>query len=89
MSDLISRQDAIKTIKNAYNPKNNWVNRDGIIRRINQIPSANRHNGKWEHEDGVYGIAFCPFCEFELRMNDTNFCPNCGCRMNGGSNVNE
>ena len=63
-----------------------WCEIHGIyyaIDLIEALPSADRPKGEWEHEDGVYGIAFCSNCEFELRMNDTNFCPNCGADMRG------
>ena len=83
MDDLISRQDAIDTV-GRIERKGDW--RSEAIIGLKLLPSADRPKGEWEHEDGVYGLAFCSNCEFELRMNDTNFCPNCGADMRGADN---
>jgi len=32
---------------------------------------------------GCYGVAYCSECNYELRVNNTNFCPNCGADMRG------
>ena len=42
---------------------------------------SSRKFGEWEHEEGVYGVAFCSNCDYELHTNDTNYCPNCGSIM--------
>lgn len=40
--------------------------------------------GRWITKPHVYGVAFCSECGFELKTNDTNFCPNCGTDMREG-----
>lgn len=39
--------------------------------------------GEWLHKDGIYGVVFCSECDYELHINNTNFCPNCGADMRG------
>ncbi len=53
---------------------------------INETPTADvRENvhGEWIHKDGIYGVVFCSKCDYELRINNTNFCPKCGADMRG------
>lgn len=38
-------------------------------------------HAKWEHKDGIYGVVYCSNCGFELKYNNTNFCPDCGAKM--------
>lgn len=40
-----------------------------------------RKTGKWIAKDGVYGVTYCSECDYEMRLNDTNYCPNCGAKM--------
>ena len=40
--------------------------------------------GHWVTKPHVFGIAYCSECDFELRINNTNFCPNCGADMQEG-----
>ena len=44
--------------------------------------------GHWVSKDGVYGVAYCSECDYELHSNDTNFCPNCGADMRGEQDGN-
>ena len=81
MSDLIERQAAIDLINDI-----DLINftAKGIIRgRLRKLPSAQpeRKRGKWIHKPNVYGVAYCSECDFELHINNTNFCPNCGAKM--------
>ena len=49
---------------------------------IFKIPAADvvpvRH-GKWLHRKN--GVAYCSECEVDTVEDETNYCPNCGCRM--------
>ena len=46
------------------------------------VPSVSAERvGVWEHKDGVFGAVYCSMCGYELKENDTNYCPNCGARM--------
>lgn len=52
--------------------------------KFDEEPSADvRENvhGEWIHKDGIYGVTFCSKCDFELHINNSNFCPNCGADM--------
>lgn len=40
-----------------------------------------RPKGHWIEKPHVYGVAFCSECDFELRIDSTNYCPNCGADM--------
>ncbi len=37
--------------------------------------------GKWIYKQGIFGAAYCSKCDFELKIDNTKYCPNCGCRM--------
>jgi len=37
--------------------------------------------GHWISRPHIYGVAFCSECGFELKINNTNYCPNCGAEM--------
>lgn len=40
-----------------------------------------RPKGEWITKHHVHGVTYCSECDFELKIDDTNFCPNCGARM--------
>ena len=87
MGDLISRQAVIDALGDAH-----FKNYGNAIMVIQSLPSAEpvRH-GKWvEHVDDRWGAShyFCSECgEKPLKEERTNrrclsnFCPNCGARM--------
>ena len=98
MNDLISRQAAIKYLMTNMN----WYDEDGyesdddykrecITELINGVPSAQpeRIRGRWIEKPHVHGVAYCSLCDYELHTNDTNFCPNCGAKMEVGENGND
>jgi rubrerythrin len=37
--------------------------------------------GYWLRRPHVYGVTYCSVCDFELKIDNTNFCPNCGADM--------
>lgn len=37
--------------------------------------------GKWIHKPHIHGVVYCSECDYELRVDDTNYCPNCGAKM--------
>lgn len=53
-----------------------------------------RH-GRWKHErlpstsGGSYAVVRCSVCEHQYPMNETNYCPNCGARMDKEADENE
>ena len=62
---------------------------DGVdaidIKDVDAIPAADvapvRH-GKWLHRKN--GVAYCSECEVDTVEDETNYCPNCGAKMDGG-----
>jgi hypothetical protein len=40
--------------------------------------------GHWVTKPHVFGVGYCSECDFELRIDNTNFCPNCGADMREG-----
>ena len=51
-----------------------------IKRRLDN-PSSAQKQGRWIQKDNIYGVAYCSECDYELHTDDTNYCPNCGARM--------
>lgn len=51
------------------------------LRSMPTIDAEPVRHGKWIHPYLGWGNAYCSECEFELRINDTPYCPNCGARM--------
>ena len=62
------------------------------VKILNQFPVADvapvRH-GKWiEKEKYTFGVMYdCSICDNRILDNGHpwNYCPNCGCRMDGGA----
>ena len=54
-----------------------------ITEFIEDIPSVTPKikTGHWITKPHIYGVTFCSKCGFELKINDTKFCPNCGAKM--------
>ena len=42
-----------------------------------------RRRGCWIHKEGAVGVAYCSECKYRLKMDETNFCPECGADMRG------
>ena len=40
-----------------------------------------RKKGKWVEKPMVHGVVYCSVCGYELIMNNTKFCPECGADM--------
>lgn len=56
---------------------------------IDEIPAADVTpvvHGRWIMHDDEFGLTCeCSVCHIET-MGDGNYCPHCGCRMDGGDN---
>lgn len=91
MSDLISRQAAIDAINRLDIPEDMCVFEilSHIELELGTLPSAQpeRIRGRWIEKPHVHGVAYCSLCDYELHTNDTNFCPNCGAKMEVGENA--
>lgn len=48
-----------------------------VIKALEQEP----RKGHWITRPHIYGVAFCSECGFELKINNTNYCPNCRADM--------
>ena len=96
MSDSISRQAAIRWVKTECNPYGkptlDFESGKKVIEHLEQMPSADRPQGKWidaeiRHEDGVLPIQVCSECKtfypLEYTGGGHRFCPSCGARMKG------
>ena len=77
--DAISRQDAIDAI---YEYEfSNWCDKDEVSTILNDLPSVTQKSGCWiEHQDGRWIYAKCSKCG-TVHDTQTNFCPNCGAKM--------
>ena len=48
--------------------------------------------GRWKHErlpstsGGSYAVIRCSVCEYQYPMTETNYCPNCGAKMDEEEN---
>lgn len=82
--DCISRQAVINAInqnciyENEYN-----LTASHIKEMVQQLPSVTpkEKTGKWIYKQGIFGAVYCSKCDFELKTNNTKYCPNCGARM--------
>lgn len=92
MSDLISRQDAIRWVKTECNPYGKptleFESGKKVIEHLEKMPSADRPTGEWVDIDNYYRMATCSNCHkvtmFEKWGEYTrsyNYCPNCGADM--------
>ena len=90
--DCISRQATVERlckVADFMNEKRNGLGSPYIMAALfiqdnkDEFPSVTpkEKTGKWITKPHIYGIAFCSECDFELRVNDTKYCPNCGARM--------
>lgn len=95
MSDLISRQAAIKAIEDlqdCYNGFSDTYDKACIIGVIEEVPSIEPiKHGRWIYDDEAYpsgnpyGHYNCDQCG-ESVPHKTIYCPNCGAKMDGGEN---
>ena len=95
MDEYIRREEAIK-IAESYKPQNgssfcrNRGIADYIAEDISMIPSADvapvRH-GRWVNTHSDSEFVQCCLCKYPVyaAWNVTNYCPNCGAKMDGGA----
>lgn len=46
----------------------------------------NQKTGHWISKPNIYGVVYCSECDYELHTNNTNYCANCGAKMEGEKN---
>ena len=57
---------------------------DGMIKALNEAPTVDAVevvHGRWMHHEN--DIAYCSNCEADAVEDGTNYCPNCGAKMDG------
>lgn len=84
MSEYIEREAAIDTLCAHIIP-----NRSRYIKEIEAIPAADvvevRH-GRWVDSEEDGHLSICGVCNYPVdRFYKTNYCPNCGAKMDGGA----
>lgn len=74
-------EDAIKAIENGnFGEKYTLYDICGWVMNGTPLPM-----GHWSHDGSRWMNRFiCSECEYKLFDEPTNYCPNCGCRMEGG-----
>ena len=87
VGDTISRQGAIDMLDKRFDsiPMDQTTEILQLRKDLRELPSAQR-KGKWIWEDNEIRFAWtCSECGYGIRGDRaiTNFCPNCGARMDG------
>lgn len=54
-----------------------------VLESFNKAIEAleNQKTGHWISKPNIYGVVYCSECDYELHTNNTNYCPNCGAKM--------
>ena len=83
MDEYIKRKYAVDAVLDVYcDTPDIDLSCEKFEAAIFKIPPADvapvRH-GKWLHRKN--GVAYCSECEVDTVEDETNYCPNCGCRM--------
>lgn len=83
--DCISRQAVLEGI--AKWVADGYADSEADISHISSLVThlppvtPKKKTGKWVYKQGYFGVVYCSECDYELKTNNTNFCPNCGARM--------
>ena len=84
MSNLISRDEAVKTVIRMCAPICDYTK--DMVKEINSLPSADRPKGEWMFNTEENGKSWfiCSVCGDSI-FHKSNFCPSCGAYMRGES----
>lgn len=76
--DCISREDLKERkfiiAENDY--QKGW--NDALDAVYENASSIHQKKGRWITKPHVYGVTYCSKCGFELKIDNTKYCPNCG-----------
>lgn len=80
-NDYILRGDAVALIVGG----NKLISKAWLMNALATTPAADvepkRKPGRWVSKEGIYGVVYCSICDFELKIDNTPHCPNCGAKM--------
>ena len=87
MSEYIDRKTLLEDVqKIGGSPWSEWETA-GVFRVIRKQPVLTlddiRPKGLWFHHEN--GVAYCSECKTDAVEDMTNFCPECGADMRGGT----
>ena len=77
----IEREAAIKALMNDAPEQVGYSREDAAdcIRYMDAADVAPVRHGRWLHRKN--GVAYCSDCEVDTVEDETEYCPNCGCKM--------
>lgn len=81
--DAISRTEVIKIFDEWFATYNIADKKESPKAKIKALSSViNKPKiGHWITKPHLYGVTYCSECDFELKIDNTNYCPNCGAKM--------
>lgn len=86
----IDKKTAIEKVIEALNPS--AIKAIQAKTAIEKIPNADvvevKH-GKWITLEAEIGLYSCSLCGHKILRAECNYCPNCGAKMDGGSEEND
>lgn len=81
MDEYIERDAAIRALLNDASEQVGYSREDAAdcIRYMDAADVAPVRHGRWLHRKN--GVAYCSDCEVDAVEDETEYCPNCGCKM--------
>ena len=81
MMAYIERESAIKSLLNDCLGQVSYSREDAAdcIRYMDAADVAPLRHGRWLHRKN--GVAYCSECEIDTVEDETEYCPNCGAKM--------
>ena len=81
MDEYIERDAAIRALLNDAPEQVGYSREDAAdcIRYMDAADVAPVRHGRWLHRKN--GVAYCSDCEVDAVEDETEYCPNCGCKM--------
>lgn len=94
MAEYIEREMTIRAVLNDYPEQVGYSREDAAdcIRNMVASDVSQVRHGRWEKQSGLYSCSECgKTCPYDVQADvieywACNYCPNCGARMDGGTN---